>query len=202
MNKILAINGSYRVDGMTDQAVLALADEVESLGAEVEIIFLRNYPIEFCLNCRECTQMRGENPGHCVLEDGMEVLVNKIEAADGYILASPTNFGATTAMFQRFMERLVVYAYWPWNNDYPKFRKEHVRKKQAILISSCAAPSLLGRFFFDTRKQLKMTAQTIGANAVGTLFTGTASQSANPDLPWKARRKISKLAQKLMRNSA
>lgn len=135
MNKILAINGSYRQDGVTDQAVLALADEIQSLGSEVEIILLRNYPIKFCLNCRECTQSPGNSPGHCVQEDGMAVLVNKIEEADGYILASPTNFGSTTALFQRFMERLVVYAYWPWGKGYPVFRKKNTPRKQALADS-------------------------------------------------------------------
>ena len=41
---------------MTDQTVEALAQALEAAGAEVEIILLREYPIEFCLNCRACTQ--------------------------------------------------------------------------------------------------------------------------------------------------
>ena len=55
MNKILAIDGSYRDDGITDQAINALARAMTDRGAEVEIVLLRDYPIEFCLNCRECT---------------------------------------------------------------------------------------------------------------------------------------------------
>lgn len=198
MYKILAINGSYRVDGVTDQAVLALADEIELLGGEVEIIFLRNYPINFCLNCRECTQMRGDAPGHCVHEDGMQVLVDKIEAADGFILASPTNFGSVTALFQRFLERLIVYAYWPWERNSPQFRKAYVLKKRAVLISSSAAPGLLGRFFFNTPKQLNMTAKTIGADTVGVLFTGMIAKDPAPVLSQEVKHRISKLAQRLM----
>ena len=103
MTKILAINGSYRDDGITDQAVDLMAQTIRSLDAEVEIILLREYPIEFCLNCRECTQQAGESPGKCVQQDGMQELIRKIELADGYILASPTNFGSVTAIFKRFM---------------------------------------------------------------------------------------------------
>jgi multimeric flavodoxin WrbA len=44
----------------------------------------------------------------------MHELIAMIEAADGYILASPTNFSSVSAVFKRFMERLVVYAYWPF----------------------------------------------------------------------------------------
>ncbi len=60
MIKILAINGSYRENGFTDQTVEALAQAVVAAGAEIETLFLRNYPIEFCLNCRVCTQQPGE----------------------------------------------------------------------------------------------------------------------------------------------
>ena len=79
MNKILAINGSYRDDGITDQTVEAMVRALRSGGVEVEVILLREYPIEFCLNCRECTQQTGDLPGKCVQHDGMEELINKIE---------------------------------------------------------------------------------------------------------------------------
>ena len=110
MKKILAINGSYRNNGITDQAVDAMVNVLQSAGADVETILLREYPIQFCLNCRECTQQPGELPGRCVQDDGMKTLIDKIEQADAYILASPTNFGSVTAIFKRFMERLIVYA--------------------------------------------------------------------------------------------
>ena len=198
MNKILVINGSYRDDGITDQVVEAMLQALTSAGAEVEIILLREYPIEFCLNCRECTQQAGDFPGKCVQHDGMEELIYKIEQADGFILASPTNFGSVTAIFKRFMERLVVYAYWPWNKGYPEFRKANVLKKKAILISSCAAPGFIGRLMYGTYKQLKMTAQAIGAEIVGTLFTGLISKESHPKLTDSVKKKVKKLAAKLV----
>lgn len=198
MKKILAINGSYRDDGITDQAVEAFVRTLKSTGAEIEVVQLRDYPIEFCLNCRECTQQPGNTPGQCVQHDGMGELVNKIEQADGYILASPTNFGSVTAVFKRFMERLIVYAYWPWDKDYPEFRKAKVQKKKAVLVSSCAAPGLLGRLMYGTYKQLKMTARTIGAEPVGTLFTGLMAKEPHQALPEKVLKRIQKLALKLI----
>lgn len=198
MSKILAINGSYRDDGITDQIVKALAQAIKEAGAEVEIILLREYPIEFCLNCRECTQQPGVAPGRCVQHDGMQELIEKIERSDGYILASPTNFGSVTAIFKRFMERLIVYAYWPWDMNAPQFRKANMTKKKAVLISSCAAPGILGRWLYGTHKQLKMTAQTIGANIVGTLFTGMIAKQPHPKLPQQVQANIRALAEKLL----
>lgn len=198
MTKILAINGSYRNGGITDQAVTALAQAVEAAGAKVEIILLRDYPIEFCLNCRACTQQPGAAPGECVHHDGMEELIKKIEGADGYIFAVPTNFGSVTALFKRFMERLAVYAYWPWAMNGPQMRKASAPKKKAVLISSCAAPGMLGRWLFSTDKQLKMTAKVLGAEPVGTLFTGMIAKQPHPQLPERVRGKIAALAGKLV----
>lgn len=199
MTKVLAINGSYRDDGITDKAVESLIKAVEAAGAEVEYILLREYPIEFCLNCRECTQQAGESPGKCVLDDGLNELVEKIENADAYIFASPTNFGSVTALYKRFMERLVVYGYWPWGAKFPKFRKENVKKKKkAVLVSSSAAPAIMGRWLFGTSAQLKKSAQTIGAKPVGVLFTGMVSSQPHADLPKQTLSRIDKLAEKLV----
>lgn len=198
MTKILAINGSYRDDGITDQTVEAMVQTAQAAGVEVEVILLREYPIEFCLNCRECTQQPGDAPGECVQHDGMHDLINKIEQADGYILAAPTNFGSVTAIFKRFMERLVVYAYWPWHANAPQFRKAGLPQKKAVLVSSCAAPGILGRLFYGTHKQLKMTATTIGANTVGSLFTGLIAKQSHPELAEQVHKKIKTLVLKLL----
>ncbi|MGB0467085.1 MAG: flavodoxin family protein [Pontibacterium sp.] len=198
MKKILAINGSYREGGITDQAVDQMVRAAESTGAEVEVIRLRGYPIEFCCNCRQCTQACGEAPGQCVLQDEMASLIDKIEQADAYILASPTNLGSVTALYKRFMERLTVYAYWPWGKPFPKHRKAGMPKKKAVLISSCAAPGLFGRLLYGTHKQLKMTANIIGAEPVGSLFTGLISAEQHKVLPEAVQKKAQALAAKLV----
>ncbi|TLN05243.1 flavodoxin family protein [bacterium] len=198
MSKVLAINGSYRNEGLTDQAVEALAEVLEEAGAEVEIILLRDYPIRFCLNCRACTQRPGAAPGECLHNDGMQELIDKIERADCFILASPTNFGSVTAIFKRFMERLAGYAYWPWELNGPQYRKAQAAKKKALLVSSFAAPAILARWFFGTDKQLKMTAKVLGAEVVGSLYTGMIAKQQHPKLTEGARAKIRLLAGRLV----
>jgi multimeric flavodoxin WrbA len=198
VTRILSINGSYRDDGITDQAVDAAVRVLEVSGAEVETIWLREHQIEFCLDCRACTQEPGESPGQCVHDDGMRELVEKIEQADGYILAAPTYLRSVTAVFKRFMERLVAYTYWPWGADAPVYRKAKLPKKKAILISSRAAPGPLGRLMYSTDKQLKMTAQLIGAETLGTLFTGLIAGDTDARLPVRTRRKAETLAKKLI----
>ena len=200
MTRVLAINGSYRNDGITDQIVETMAQAVAAAGGEIEVVQLRNYPIEFCLNCRECTQHPGTAPGQCAHSDGMAALIDKIEFADAYILASPTNFSSVTAVFKRFMERLVVYAYWPWGTATPKFRKAGLPLKKAVLVTSSAAPGILGRWMFATRGQLNMTARTIGAAAIGTIYPGLIAKDRHTRLPDKLKARATALANRLVRN--
>ena len=196
--KILAINGSYRENGMTDQAIEVITNYLKSVHHDIEIINLRDHPIEFCQNCRACTQVEGDTPGTCALDDEMYKLIEKIESADAYILASPTNFNTVTALFKRFQERLLPYAYWPWGTPIPQFRKAEQMHKKAIVLSSCAAPTLLGRFFFDSIKLLKMTAKTIGAKTKGSLLLGYISKEQKRDFTKKEIDKLESLAKSLL----
>ncbi len=196
--RILAINGSYRDGGITDQAVDRISEELQGLGADVEHVRLRDYPIEFCRNCRQCMQQPGEAPGRCIQEDGMPALLDKIEKADGLVLAVPTNFSSATAIYKRFMERLAVYGYWPFGTNSPKERKAKAPKKPVLTISSCAAPASLAPFMYDTQKSLKMAAKMIGGKVVGSMTTGLISQRPDATLPARANRKIRTLAPRLV----
>ena len=198
MATLFAIAGSYREDGIIDQAVNVAVQAARKAGASVEVIQLRDFPIEFCRNCRECTQAPGESPGECVQHDRMHELIEKIEAADCFILASPTNFYSVTALFKRFMERLVVYAYWPWGMHAPQFRKKPPQKR-ALVIASAAAPSFMGRLFYSTLKQLKMTAKTIGAKPVAEVLLGLAAGQPRTRLTERETQRIQLATQKLIR---
>ena len=194
---ILAINGSYREGGITDRVVATMADELRRRDVSVEVVKLREHPIEFCRNCRECMQAPGDKPGPCVLDDGMRVIIDKIEAADGYVLASPTNFSSATALFKRFSERLAPFGYWPWGAAAPVYRKDKAKRKPAVLVSSCAAPGLLGRLAFMALRELRIAARTFGARPRGTLLTGLVSRERHPDLRPRTRRAARRLARRL-----
>ena len=199
VSRILAINGSYREAGTTDRAVAEVAAVLQAEGAEVEIVNLRDYPIEFCTNCRQCGLEPGEKPGRCVIDDGMQALIDRIEAADGLIFASPTNLGSVTAQFKRFMERLTPYLWWPEGKPWPLRRKADADPKPALLLTSSAAPGWLGRWMFSSLRQLQATAETVGAKPVGTVSTGYAGGSKT-DPGDKSRRRLRRLARRLLAN--
>ena len=195
--KIVAINGSYRQDGVTDCLVDTLTAALEQRGVTVARIDLRDTRIEFCRNCRECMQQAGDAPGHCVIRDDMTEVIEALEAADAYVFAAPTNFGSATAVFKRFMERLAPYGYWPWGAKAPKFRRAKFAKKPAVLVSSSAAPSILGRLAYATLRELRTASKTIGAKPVGTLYAGLVSDSADAKPSPRSLRRAERLAHRL-----
>ena len=181
--KVVGIIGTYRKGGIIDSAVFAVLAGAESAGAQTERIYLIDKNIEFCENCRNCTQ---ENPeatrGKCVHNDDMDSILTKIDTADAVVLASPINFGTVTAVTKRFMERLVPYAYWPWEKPIPKLRITKPNKK-AVIITSSAAPAWMGRVLMPgALRLLKSTAKTMGARVVKPLYFGLAAQSPTQKL--------------------
>ena len=198
---ILIINGSYRDNGITDQTIDIISDHLRNKDVEIEIIVLREEEFQYCLNCRECMQKSGSKPEPCVQIDSMKEIIEKLEHADAYVFASPTNLGSVTAIFKLFMERLSVYAYWPWGAAAPTYRKDGIPKKdqkKALLVSSSAAPGILARWFFSTIRQLKYTARIIGANPVGIINNGMIATSSNKKLTDKEIMKIKKQTGKLL----
>ncbi len=196
--RVLAINGSYRDKGITDLALEAATRTLRERGAEIDTLLLRHEHIEFCLNCRACTLVEGTQPGECVLDDAMHGIIDRIEQADAYILAVPTNFGSATAVFKRFMERLTPYGYWPLEAAGPKYRKEKLPQKKAMLITSCAAPGIFARVIYSTSRQLKMAAHIIGAKVTGAVYIGLIARQTEPQLPGRARIRTEELAAELV----
>ena len=58
--KVVGIVGSYRKGGIIDNAVSSVLDGAQECGAETKKIYLLDKHIEFCANCRTCTQEEGD----------------------------------------------------------------------------------------------------------------------------------------------
>lgn len=169
--KVVAIVGSYRKEGTIDTAVEAILAGAREKGAATHTIYLTEQHIEFCRNCRTCAQTPGMERGKCPQQDDMEPILQEIEAADGVVLGSPVNCGNVTAIFRRFMERMLGSAYWPWGQPAPKFRRKPGTRK-AALVASSAMPGLMIPLFTGTATALRTTAKMLDAKPVGKLWIG------------------------------
>lgn len=196
--KIVAIAGSYRKGRIIDAAVSAVLAGAAEKGAQTKKIYLVDKHVEFCTNCRTCAQQEIQGVrAPCIHNDDMENILHQIDEADGIVLASPVNLGTVTAITKRFMERLIVYSYWPWGRPFPKSRITKPNKK-AIIIASSACPAFLGRIFFrKTLELLKSAAKCMGAKVAEPLYFGKVCLNANSQLHDNALLKAKKAGQNL-----
>ena len=196
MSKVVAVVGSYRKGGVTDAAVEAVLAGAREKGAETETIYLTDRPIGFCTNCRKCTQQPGQERGRCGQDDGLEALLEEIEAADAVVMATPVNYGNTTAIFRRFLERTIGCAYWPWGQNTPKGRKTELTRK-AALVATSAMPGFLIPLATGTGTALQMAARAFNAKTVGKLWVGLAAGEEHHSLSASTLEKARRLGWKL-----
>ncbi|WP_224984715.1 flavodoxin family protein [Geomonas agri] len=195
--KVVAIVGSYRKGGMVDQVVDAVLAGATDAGAQVEKVYLLDTHVEFCTNCRLCTQSPGGARGICPIADEMARVLDLVDGCHALVLASPTNFGSVTALTKRFVERLVCYAYWPWGVPAPKVRSKE-KPRRAVLVAASAAPGFLARLFTPVVKTLKQSAELLGATCVGTVFVGLAAKEERQDAGQRVLDKARLLGQRLV----
>ncbi len=195
--KVVAILGTYRRGETIDSAVEAMLEGARSRGATTHAIRLIERRIEFCTNCRHCTQTAGPERGRCRQQDDLEAILTEIDEADAVVLASPVNFGNTTAIFRRFMERLIGYAYWPWGGAAPKARS-HVCPLRAALVASSAAPGFMIPLFTGTRTALRLTAKVLGARPVASMWIGLAAGEPHQKLSARTLTRARRIGAKLV----
>ena len=173
--KVVAIVGSYRKGGVIDTAVQAVLEGAREKGAETQTIYLTDRHLEFCENCRRCTQAPGLQRGQCVQKDDLQSILDELDAADAIVLGSPVNYWNLTAIFRRFMERLLGCVYWPWGMSAPQPRNTLPTRK-AVLVASSAMPGFCIPLFTGAARALRVTARMLGAKPVGKLWIGLAAQ--------------------------
>lgn len=101
--KVLAINGSARKDGNTAIMLRAALAEIEAAGIETELVQLHGKVIQGCLACMQCWEKKD---GHCAIKkDLLNELLDKMVAADGLLIGSPTYFANVTSNIKSIIDR-------------------------------------------------------------------------------------------------
>ncbi|MCG6137505.1 MAG: NAD(P)H-dependent oxidoreductase [Nostoc sp. LLA-1] len=93
MVKIVGLGGSLRPDSYTQLALQVAAQRVEALGAEVEILDLRQMHLPFCHGGKEY-------PGY----PDVQRLRDTVTAADGLILATPEYHGGVSGVLKNSLD--------------------------------------------------------------------------------------------------
>jgi multimeric flavodoxin WrbA len=101
--KVVAFNGSGRKDGNTALLIRRVFKVLEEEGIETELIQLAGEPIRGCNACRTCYETKNER---CIIEDDkVNEYAQKMKAADGIVLGSPTYFSMMTSEMKALIDR-------------------------------------------------------------------------------------------------
>lgn len=101
--KVIAINGSPNSKGNTYQSLELVSEVLRINGIEVETIHVGNKAIRGCMSCGKCSENQNEK---CIMEDGINEIIQKIKEADGLIIGSPVYFSGIAGTMKSFLDRL------------------------------------------------------------------------------------------------
>jgi multimeric flavodoxin WrbA len=101
--KVVAVNGSARKDGNTAALLAAALVPLKEAGIECEVINLATKEIRGCGACYKCAEKR-DGRCHGRKDFGNEV-IEKLLAADGILLGSPTYFADVSAEMKAIIDR-------------------------------------------------------------------------------------------------
>ena len=98
--KVLLVNGSPREHGCTDTALAEVAGELRAAGIETEIFWLGNKPVQDCIACRRCVELK-----KCVFDDIANELIEKAKGADGFVFGTPVYYAHPSGRVQSVLDR-------------------------------------------------------------------------------------------------
>jgi len=101
MSKVILLNASPRANSNTKMVLEECAKEIEKEGVEAEIVSLKGMKIQSCIACLKCAET-----GNCVLNDGLDEIIEKIRYADGFIPAAPVYFGTARGDIMAALQRI------------------------------------------------------------------------------------------------
>jgi len=103
--KVLAIQTSPNLDGLTSSLAQAVLKGVAAEGGETELIHLNRLEIKPCIAC-DNGWGRCRNEGICILDDDFETLRRKMAEANVLVFATPVYFGDLSESAKNFLDRL------------------------------------------------------------------------------------------------
>lgn len=172
MNKrVLILKGSPRERGNSAALAGQLEAGARAAGADVESIYLHGLDIRPCDGCDLCAEQGG-----CVIEDDMQPLYPKLEAADAIVLATPVYWFTISAQLKLCIDRWYGFQSTRWQG---------VRGKQFALLLTYGDSDLYTSGGINAIYTLETMCRFLKSELVGMVY-GTANDIGDaekqPDL--------------------
>ncbi|MCU7494295.1 MAG: flavodoxin family protein [Ignavibacteria bacterium] len=107
MIKLIAVCGSARKQGNTTKMLHQVIEGAKSAGAETEFVNLFDLNYKDCISCYACKLKNRASFGHCMLNDDLKPLLQRIEQSDVIVLGSPIYYGNLSGHMRSFTDRLL-----------------------------------------------------------------------------------------------
>ncbi len=184
--KILAIQGSFKNNGITTTMLNHAVEESKKAGYDVEYIRLHDHRIEYCKGCRKCFET-----GECVFkDDDMMQIAKSIKAADVIILACPVYWANVPAIVKNLFDRMSGTSMEETNT----FPKPRLSGKKYILLTACNTPMPFAALCGQTtglNRAVKEYFKTSGISCIGTVIVdNTSKRKGVPDAKLNQIRKL------------
>lgn len=98
--RVLIISASPRKGGNSDTLCGQFMKGASEAGHKVEKLRLAERKIDYCSACYAC-----KKAGHCVKQDDMKQIIEKMRAADVIVLATPVYFFTMNAQMKTMIDR-------------------------------------------------------------------------------------------------
>lgn len=102
--KVLILSGSPRKGGNSDLLYDEFLRGAQESGNQVEKVFLRSKKVAPCNACYYCKNSGGK----CAIPDDMAEILDKMQAADVIVMASPVYFYSIGAQMKAVIDRSVA----------------------------------------------------------------------------------------------
>ena len=101
--KVVAINGSARTGANTAILLGHVMEELRKENIETELVELAGLPMHGCKACRNCSVRKNRR---CTQEDdAFNSVIEKMDAADGVLLGSPTYVSDVSSEMKALIDR-------------------------------------------------------------------------------------------------
>jgi len=106
MAKVILLSGSPNKNGNTVQVMMECEKIIKENGLEAEIISLAGKKIAACIACRKCAELK-----KCALNDDLNEIMEKVRAAEGFIIGTPVYFGTARGDLMNVIQRIGMVSY-------------------------------------------------------------------------------------------
>ncbi len=98
--KVLLLNGSPHENGTTMRALKEVEHTLQENGIETEIISIGQNEVSGCTVCGAC-----KKTGYCVKNDFTNVVIDKLEASDGFIVGTPVYYAGLNGTLKSLLDK-------------------------------------------------------------------------------------------------